>query len=109
MANNFNIENFYSDPDVSINSEEYNIVIGFFRKVTSSEKSAEAFALDLFRVANGTDVPVLSLLETMKDQDKLGVNEVMAYYLNQIRSQSALLGVKNVTSPNNKVARNVLT
>lgn len=109
MGNNFNLENFYTDPDININSEEYNIVIGFFRKVTSSEKSAEIFTLDLFRVSKGTNVPVLTLLESMKDSDKFGINEIMAYYLNQIRSQSALLGVKNITSSNNKIARNVIT
>ena len=44
----------------------------------------------------------------MQDKDKIGVSEVMAFYLNQIRSQSALLGVSNVITPNQQVARNIL-
>lgn len=109
MNEKLNIESFYKDTDVGISSEHYNIVIGFFKKVTSSEVSAKAFATDLFRVAKSTNVPVLTLLDSMQDKDEMGVNEVMAYYLNQIRSQSALLGVSNIIVPNQQVARNILS
>jgi len=104
-----NIDTFYTDRDVGISSEHYNIVFGFFRKVLETDESAEAFTVDLFRVSKSTDVPVLIMLESMKDKDKIGVSEVMAFYLNQIRSQSALLGVSNVITPNQQVARNILT
>ena len=108
MADTFSLEKFYNDPSLNINSEQYSVVVGFFKKVTDSEKSAEAFALDLFRVAKATNVNVLTLLESMNDKDKIGVNEVMCYYLNQIRSQSALLGVSNVLTANQNVARNIV-
>lgn len=109
MIEELNTESFYKDTDVAINSEQYNIVVGFFRKVTNNENSANAFATDLFRVAKSTNVPVLTLLDSMQDKDEMGVNEVMAYYLNQIRSQSALLGVSNIIVPNQQVARNILS
>jgi hypothetical protein len=108
MSKILNTNSFYGDRDIGISSEHYNIVLGFFKKVMETEKSAEAFAVDLFRVAKGTDVPVLTLLESMQDKDKIGISEVMAFYLNQIRSQSALLGVSNVMTPNQQVARNIL-
>jgi hypothetical protein len=44
----------------------------------------------------------------MQDKDEIGVSEVMAFYLNQLRSQSALLGVANIITPNHQVARNIL-
>jgi len=108
MADKFSLEKFYQDPSLNINSEQYSVVLGFFKKVTDSDKSAEAFALDLFRVAKATEVNVLTLLEAMHKKDKIGINEVMCYYLNQIRSQSALLGVTNVQSANQNVARNII-
>ena len=108
MADQFSIEKFYNDPSLNISSEHYSVVLGFFKKVTENDKSAEAFALDLFRVAKATGVNVLTLLDSMNDKDKIGVNEVMCYYLNQIRSQSALLGVSNVLTANQNAARNIV-
>jgi hypothetical protein len=106
--NDFTLDKFYTDPSLNINSEHYSVVLGFFKKVTDNEKSAEAFALDLFRIAKTTNVNVLTLLESMNDKDKMGVNEIMCYYLNQIRSQSALLGVSNIITANQNVARNIV-
>jgi len=108
MSRTLNTDTFYSDRDVGISSEHYGIVVGFFKKIFETDSTASAFATDLFRVAKGTDVSVLTLLESMQDKDKIGVSEVMAFYLNQIRSQSALLGVSNVITPNQQVARNIL-
>jgi len=107
----FSSENFYSDNRVGqqVHSEQYDIVLGFFTKVMSTETLAKAFTLDLFRVANQTNVPVLTMLDSMKGQSAIGVSEVMAFYLNQTRPKSALVGVSNVLNPNIFVARNVLT
>jgi len=107
-TNTFTTDKFYKDPSLNISSEQYSVVVGFFKRVTDSDKSAEAFALDLFRVAKTTNVNVLTLLDSMKDQDKFGVNETMCYYLNQIRSQSALLGVTNTLTAKSSVARNIV-
>jgi len=109
MNRKLNTDTFYTDSDVGIDSEQYNIVVGFFKKVATSSTSADAFTVDLFRVAKSLDVSVLTLLESMQDKDKIGVSEIMAFYLNQIRSQSALLGVSNVITPNPQIARNILT
>jgi hypothetical protein len=108
MSSNLNINSFYKDKDIGISSDQFDIVFGFFKKVIDSDKSAEAFAVDLFRVAKSTDVSVLTLLDAMQDKDKMGISEIMAFYLNQLRSQSALLGVANIITPNQHVARNIL-
>jgi hypothetical protein len=108
MSRKLNTDTFYSDMDIGISSEHYSIVVGFFKKVFETNNAAEAFAVDLFRIAKSTDVAVLTLLESMQDKDTIGVSEIMAFYLNQIRSQSALLGVSNVITPNPQVSRNIL-
>jgi len=108
MSKKLNTETFYLDRDVGINSEHYAIVVGFFKKVFSDLRAAEEFTVDLFKVANGTNVSVLVLLESIQDKDRFGVSEAMAFYINQLRSQSSLLGVSNVIVPNQQVARNIL-
>jgi hypothetical protein len=108
MNRQLKTDTFYTDRDVGINSDHYDIVLGFFKKVTSTASTAKALATDLFRVAKATNVSVLTLLDAMQDKDEIGVSEVMAFYLNQLRSQSALLGVANIITPNHQVARNIL-
>ena len=108
MTRKLNVDTFYSDRDIGISSEHYSIVFGFFKKVFDTPNTADAFSVDLFGVSKAIDVSVLTLLDSMKDKDKIGISEIMAYYLNQIRSQSALLGVSNVITPNQQVARNIL-
>jgi hypothetical protein len=44
----------------------------------------------------------------MKDKDNIGISEIMAFYLNQLRPQSALIGIRNIVTPNPQVARNIL-
>jgi hypothetical protein len=108
MTHALNTNTFYANKDIGISSEHYSIVFGFLKKVFDENKTAETFAVDLFRVAKATDVSVLTILGSMKDKDKIGVSEIMAFYLNQLRSQSALIGVSNIITPNQQVARNIL-
>jgi hypothetical protein len=106
----FSTENFYSDKRIGqqVQSEQYDIALGFFTKVMSTETLAKTFTLNLFRIANDTGVAVLTMLDSMKGKSSIGVSEAMAFYLNQVRPKSALIGVGNVLNPNIFVARNVL-
>ena len=92
-----------------INSNEYDHVISFFKRVMKDEIAAEKFTQSLYQVANTTEIPVLDLLATFKGQDLLTLTASMAYYLNGIRSPSTLVGVQNVVRPNYYAARNVLS
>ena len=109
-TNQFSSENFYSDNRVGqqVHSQQYDIVLGFFTRIMRTETLAKAFTLDLFRVEQQTNVPVLTMLDSMKSKSSIGVSEAMAFYLNQIRPKSALVGVGNVLNPTISVARNVL-
>lgn len=110
MAVNNLATDFYSNKrnGLEVNSNEYNIVYGFFKKVLATDKSAKIFALDLFQISKDIDIPVLTLLDSLKDKDKLKVNEAMAFYLNQIRPKSALVGVGSIATPSRYTARNVV-
>ena len=71
--------------------------------------SAGEYTASLFRVAEDTNIPALTLLETFQASGaELDLNINMAYYLNSIRSRATLLGVGIPVTPNFYAARNVV-
>lgn len=93
---------------VDVSADEYDAVSSFFRSVFGTNDAADSFTSVLFRISDQTDVPVLTLLAEMQDQDQIQVTNTLAYYLNGLRSPTTLLGVNNPVQPNIWAARNVL-
>ena len=100
-------DDFYNY-DVNVPAAEYDIVYSFFKTVMSDARTAANFAVSLFRVAGITNIPVLTLLDTMQGQSGLDLTVSMAYYLNNIRSRATLLGVNAQVVPNYYAARLVI-
>jgi hypothetical protein len=86
---------------------EYDVVLSFFRSVFTTTLAAENFTTALFRVAEESDTPALTLLQSMEGQNSVQLTISMAYYLNSLRSPATLLGVLQPTTPNFYTARNV--
>jgi hypothetical protein len=86
---------------------EYDIVLSYFRSVFTTTLAAENFTTALFRVAEESDTPALTLLQSMEGQNSVQLTITMAYYLNSLRSPATLLGVLQPTTPNFYTARNV--
>jgi hypothetical protein len=82
-------------------------VLSYFRSVFTTTLAAENFTTSLFRVAEESETPVLTLLQSMEGQNSVELTISMAYYLNSIRSPATLLGVLTPTTPNFYTARNV--
>jgi hypothetical protein len=99
---------FYSYEEY-VNSTEYDLVFSFFKSVFTTEQAAGNFTVSLFRIANETKTPVLTLLATMESQGKnqIQLTQTLAYYLNNMRSSSTLLGYGATVTPNYYTARNV--
>jgi hypothetical protein len=91
----------------NIPAMEYDVVLSFFRSVFTTTLAAENFTTALFRVAEESETPVLTLLQSMEGQNSVQLTISMAYYLNSIRSPATLLGVLTPTTPNFYTARNV--
>ena len=87
---------------------EYDVVNSFFKSVFKTAEAAQNFTTALFRVADQTKIPVLTILNQIQDQDQLQLTATLAYYLNGLRSPSTLLGVNSILTPNYFTARNVL-
>jgi pyruvate/2-oxoacid:ferredoxin oxidoreductase alpha subunit len=100
-------DKFY-DYDVNVPAAEYDIVYSYFESTMKTKQAAGNFTVSLFRVAQNTNIPALTLLEQFQGTNGVGLDVQMAYYLNQIRSRATLLGVSNPVIPNFYAARNVV-
>jgi hypothetical protein len=72
--------------------------------------AAGNFTASLFRIAEETNVPALTLLDGFQQggTSGMGLNVNLAYYLNSIRSRATLLGIGVPVVPNYYAARNVI-
>ena len=118
--------------DTVVNENEYDVVYSFFKTVIKEDLAAKNFTLSLFYVADQTKIPVLELLASIQSEVptvnvsnnqgqevidpvvpnqgayQLRVQATLAYYLNNLRSNSTLLGLSAAVTPNYYAARNVL-
>lgn len=100
-------DDFYNY-DVDVPAQEYDLVYSFFKREMKNTSVAANFTANLFRVASNTGVPVMDLLESLQGSTGMQLTVNMAYYLNNIRSNSTLLGVNSPTTPNFYAARAVV-
>ena len=105
-------DTFY-DYDVNIPVGEYDVVNSYFKSVMGTKQAADNFTVSLFRVAENTGIPALTLLESFQQSgggvgNSMNLNINMAYYLNSIRNRATLLGVGVPVTPNAYAARNVV-
>ena len=103
----FLIDNFYKF-SLSVDSNLYDTVLSFFKQRIDNDFAAKNFALNLFRISEDNNVPVVTLIEQIKDQNQLQLSQTFAYYLNNLRSNSTLLGVGAPVLPAKYAARNVV-
>ena len=91
-----------------VDSNEYDVVLSYFKTTCTTVAAAANFTTALFRVSNEQSIPALSLLQQMQTTANTAeLNLTLAYYLNNQRSNSTLLGVSQPVQPNYYAARNV--
>lgn len=99
-------DQFY-DYQTDVPASEYDVVNSFFQSVFKTKDAAANFTVTLFRISDQTNVPVLTILAQLQDQDQIHITATLAYYLNGLRSPSTLLGVNSALTPNYFTARNI--
>ena len=100
-------DKFYN-VEVVVDTAEYDIVVSFFKKVMTDPDLAEQFSAGIFQIAQETGVSPQTYIENLKGQNEMQLTLSMSYYLNSVRSNSTLLGVGQVITPNYYAARNVV-
>ena len=99
----YNLQDF---PPADANT--YDIVNSYFVKIFSDTQIARNFSYNLFQISANSGISVQDLFDKVKGQDKIAVTKIFSYYLNNIRSNSTLIGINSTLTPNVNVARNVL-
>jgi hypothetical protein len=102
-------DNFYNVA-VTVPTNEYDIVLSYFKSVCETESIAQNFTAFFFRVSQESGINAITLLENIKGttRNKLEVNQYLAYYLNRFKSKTSLYGVATIPRPVQPVARNVV-
>lgn len=102
-------DSFYAT-DLRVNTNQFDIVHGYFTTVCTTKDIANNFTVMLFRVSQQTGIDAVTLIEELrgKNNTKLQMNEKMAYYLNGLKSKTSLYGVSSIPQPVVPVARNIV-
>ena len=109
-------DSFYAEP-LSVPVNEWDVVNSYFVGVLkgdpnseSTKDTAKKFASVLFKIAQqtGTDIMVFMDYFRTNVETSIQVNSEMAYYLNILKSKTALYGISTVVSPNQAVQRNII-
>lgn len=101
-------DKFYTTKLV-VNGSDYDVVLSYFKSITSNISIAENFTALLFRIAQEGDYNIMSLMDVIKGvENNFQLTQVMAYYLNTFKTKNALYGIGIIPKPNEAVQRNVV-
>jgi hypothetical protein len=94
--------------DMTVDATQYEIVRSYFKSVSNSDTIAKNFATMIFRIAGITGENALTLLSFIQGKSKVEANAIMIYYLNNIKSKTAMYGISVIPQPNENVQRNII-
>ena len=100
-------DDFYQR-ELVIDQNQYDIVYSFFASIFTSKDQAENFTLSVFQISEDNGESVDSILSTLKNQNTIQITATLAYYLNNQRSNTTLLGITSISTPNQYTASNIL-
>ncbi len=109
-------DTFYSVP-LTVNAADWDSVYSYFLGVLKgnpeserTKQTASQYATTLFRIAQETGTNIQIFMDYFKTNvlTTVQLNTEMAFYLNLLKSKTALYGVSRVPTPNQAVQRNVL-
>ena len=109
-------DTFYSVP-LKVNAADWDSVYSYFLGVLKgnpeserTKQTASQFATTLLRIAQETGTNIQIFMDYFKTNvlTSVQVTTEMAFYLNLLKSKTALYGVARVPTPNQAVQRNII-
>lgn len=95
--------------DLEVPVNEYDAVNSYLKSVMKSNQAADNLTVSVFIIATSQSIPVMDLLAELKKQPgELELTSALAFYMNNLRSKSTLLGINGSVVPNFNAARNVV-
>lgn len=93
---------------LEVDTNSYDVVLSYFKSVFGNTRAAENFTVNFFQIAQNSGTDINDLLQEISGKDQIELTSTFSYYLNNLRSNSTLLGVSKPVTPNFYAARNVL-
>lgn len=100
-------DKFYVN-EVTFPAGEIDAVVGFFQRRDFDINSARTIAIVLLNQARIDNVPVFTLLETLKSISTLQLSSVVSQILNAYREKTSLIGYRVNIPDNTYETRNIL-
>lgn len=94
--------------NLTVPADQWEIVLSWFRSICATEQIAQNFTGYVFIISNNTKINPLDLLNQLQGLTGIEIDAVMAFYLNNVKTKSALYGVANLLTPNRYVQRNII-
>ena len=98
----------FNQRELVIDQNSYDSVYSFFAGIFASKEQAGNFTLAVFQITEDSGIPIENLLQELANQNTIQITSTLAYYLNNQRSNTTLLGITTVPTPNQYTARNIL-
>ena len=89
-------------------ADQYELVLSYFKSISATDQIAQNFTTFLFIISNNTKIEAQDLLQQLKGLDGIQIDAVMAYYMNSVKTKTALYGVANELRPNPFAERNIV-
>ena len=100
-------DDFYNF-SVTVDTNSYDLVLSYFKSIFGDSLAAKNFTVNFFQISETNGVSVEELLEQIGNQNQIELSATFSYYLNNLRSNSTLLGISTPVTPSIYAARNVL-
>jgi len=94
--------------ELVIDQNQYDVVYSFFSSIFASQDQAQNFTLSVFQISEDNGESVEDILNQLRNQNTIQITATLAYYLNNQRSNTTLLGITSISTPNQYTARNIL-
>jgi hypothetical protein len=100
-------QNLYNST-VPVDATRYELVLSFFKSVTSNLTAAKAYTQNLFDISAQTGHDIMDLLDAMEGQDGMQVSATLAYFKNTFSDKTVMYGITSVVQPVQHISRNIL-
>jgi hypothetical protein len=100
-------DNFFTKT-VSFPAEQIDATVAFFAKRGFDTNSANSIAITLLNQARKENVPVFSLIDSLKGLTDIQLTQVVTQVLNASREKTSLLGYRIAPATDSFESRNIL-
>jgi hypothetical protein len=100
--------NNYNSKPLEFTSNEIDQIIAFFTSNGFSKESADLISSIFLEESKKTNLSILSLLNSLKTQEGLDINQSVALILNKYRSPTSKLGFKSDIDLPTSIKRNLI-